>query len=49
MLGMAVTLASCQSAPQTTEAPEGTTTTVGGTTITTSGRVRVETGYVGEP
>ena len=47
---IAALLASCQSTPQAPAvAPAGTTTTVGDTTITTGGRVRVETGYVGEP
>jgi hypothetical protein len=47
LLGIAL-LGGCQSAPVPASA-EGTTTTVGDTTITTGGRVRVETGYVGEP
>jgi hypothetical protein len=44
-LFLALGLAACQSATPTAQ-PAGTTTTVGGTTIITSGRVRVETGYV---
>ncbi|MDQ3560911.1 MAG: hypothetical protein M3453_17360 [Pseudomonadota bacterium] len=41
----ALALGACQSAGPPAP-PAGTTTTVGDTTVTTSGRVRVDTGYV---